>query len=172
VTPVVADTQGFTVMDQTEEPSTSGRPADSSTKDDGTVVRITQRVYRACIRGFAIGLVLRGGLHAVSSTVQTLRGKRISERFPAQWLDAGRWAAALAMFGSVYVVADESIRHRFGNERRALSFCESAAAYSHCGWSARHQQHDSYSQGSSAQAVRAVARLDHCNASCTRFAAL
>jgi hypothetical protein len=68
------------------------------------------------VRGFVIGFSLRGGLHAVSGVVQTVRGKGpVAGR--AHALDTLRWATAVATFASVYVIVDESLREYFSVSR-------------------------------------------------------
>lgn len=105
-------------------PSTStvsrSRPTPSETEreaDESAVLRVVQRVYRSCGRGFALGLALRGGLHAVSTSVQVLRGQTPRQSKTEQAWDSLRYAAALAAFASTYVSVDEGIRCSVGTAR-------------------------------------------------------
>ena len=92
-------------------------PTDFPTAD--TRKRVLQRLYRASLRGFGVGLSLRGGLHAVSGALQLLRSSPVEARHRS--FDTLRWAAALAAFGTIYVATDEGIRAGVGPRRCAKS---------------------------------------------------
>lgn len=94
-----------------------GEATDESSKTAGPDARkrVLQRLYRASLRGFGIGLSLRGGLHAVSGTLLLLRARRVGYRH--RCIDTLRWAAALAAFGTIYVATEEGVRSGVGPHR-------------------------------------------------------
>lgn len=89
---------------------------------DDSIVRVLQRMHRASFRGAAIGLSLRGGLHAVTSAVSAMRSRGSRQRpGPPKLVDTLRWTAFLGAFGAVYVAVDEALRKFVG--------CAQSASY-------------------------------------------
>jgi hypothetical protein len=79
-------------------------------------LRQFQRLYRATLRGAAIGLLLRGGLHGVGVLARVAKGQSTGG-LHARFLDTMRWACTLGCFSAVYVGADEAIRSLVGCSR-------------------------------------------------------
>jgi hypothetical protein len=104
-----------TIEEQTENAKES---ADGKTIDNHRQFR---RLYRATVRGFVIGLLVRGGLHSVTALARVAKRQApggIWERS----LDTVRWACALGCFGGVYVGVDEALRSLVGCNRQVNFF--------------------------------------------------
>lgn len=85
-------------------------------KDDKQ--RQFRRFYRATVRGFAIGFLLRGGLHSFTALARIAKRQAPGGVWERS-LDSLRWACALGCFGGVYVGVDEALRSVLGCHRYA-----------------------------------------------------
>lgn len=91
-------------------------------------LRQFQRLYRATVRGFAIGLLLRGGLHGVTALARVAK-RQSAGSLQERLVDSVRWACTLGCFGTVYVGADEAIRSLVGCHRCATPASFGTVAY-------------------------------------------
>lgn len=76
------------------------------------------RFYRATVRGFAIGFLLRGGIHSVTALARVAKRQEPGGLWERS-LDTARWACAMGCFGGVYVGVDEALRSLVGCHRCA-----------------------------------------------------
>lgn len=88
----------------------------SAEKKEDDKKRQFRRFYRATVRGFAIGFLLRGGLHSVSALARVAKRQQPGSLWERS-LDTLRWASALGCFGGVYVGMDEALRSTIGCHR-------------------------------------------------------
>jgi hypothetical protein len=106
---------------QPRVPTPSGRGAAAA--DD--LARALQRIHSGAVRGAAIGLTLRGGLHLASYLLGALGGGGGGRRSPRPvgGLDAARdslrYAGFLGALAATYIGVDEGIARAFGKERCA-----------------------------------------------------
>jgi hypothetical protein len=97
-------------------------PSSTATLPEKTdLQRAADRVIQGVIRGAAIGLTLRGGLHvlgaALSAVSRPRRGRALSRAAALE--DTGRFAAFLGALAGVYIVVDEGIAAAVGKNRSA-----------------------------------------------------
>eukprot|EP00878_Enallax_costatus_P025529 GHUV01027316.1.p1 GENE.GHUV01027316.1~~GHUV01027316.1.p1 ORF type:complete len:501 (+),score=122.52 GHUV01027316.1:63-1565(+) len=82
--------------------------------------RALDRLLAGIIRGAAIGLTLRGGLHLVGSLLAALsKGKRRSVTAVGALEDTLRYTAFLGALAGIYIGVDEGIAATVGKERSA-----------------------------------------------------
>lgn len=108
---------GRWVMENTIEGRTGAEDRASEKKKDDKQ-RQFRRLYRATVRGFAIGFLLRGGLHSATALARVAK-RQAPGGLRERALDSVRWACALGCFGGVYVGVDEALRSMFGCHRCA-----------------------------------------------------
>lgn len=80
--------------------------------------RALDRILSGIVRGAAIGLTLRGGLHLVGSLLTALRkGKRRSVTAVGALEDTLRYTAFVGTLAGIYIGVDEGIAAGVGKER-------------------------------------------------------
>jgi hypothetical protein len=93
--------------------SSAGAPATPT-----ELQRALERLLAGAVRGAAIGLTLRGGLHIVGSLLTAISKRRKrAVALPAAVEDTLRYAAFLASLAGVYIGVDEGIAAVFGKEK-------------------------------------------------------
>ncbi|GAX83428.1 hypothetical protein CEUSTIGMA_g10853.t1 [Chlamydomonas eustigma] len=86
--------------------------------------RAMLRIRTTCVRSALTGLILRGGLHVLSSMIfllSKLRSSKKARKRALSWMDAlidtARFTALLGSMGGVYVLLDEGLSILLGKDR-------------------------------------------------------
>ena len=80
--------------------------------------RALSRLLNAVLRGAAIGMCLRGGLHLLKFILSiVMRRKRTSAPVSEMLADTLRYTGFLGTLGGVFVAVDEGIALLFGRDR-------------------------------------------------------
>ena len=82
--------------------------------------RALSRLWNAALRGAAIGMCLRGGLHLLKfilSILSIVRRKRAPAPVSEMLADTLRYTGFLGTLGGVFVAVDEGIALLFGRDR-------------------------------------------------------
>lgn len=103
---------------ETGNPNRHGFQQQTPTPTANELQRAIERLLAGVVRGAAIGLTLRGGLHLVGSLLAALsKSKRRSVAAADAVEDTLRYTAFLGALAGVYIGVDEGIAALVGKER-------------------------------------------------------